>query len=185
MNFINFHIAYLLTEHDRVVIPDFGAFIVSERKDCTSKRQNFIAPPANYSLTFNPNIIRDDGALVRSVAKEKNVDYGDALHLIYEYVDRLVDDLRSGQIVQLPCIGKIHLSVDRKIVFTPARNLSCNAANCGLVGLYFPSLNESLADESTRKRKKIYRRPVFYIILAAIVLLLVLAAAFFYFKAFK
>jgi nucleoid DNA-binding protein len=177
MDIINFHIAYLLTKHDRVIIPDFGAFVVSKRKDNPSRR-NFISHPVNYSLTFNPEIIRDDGLLVHSIAKEKNVDYTEALRLVYEYVDSLVDDLRNGQIVQFPWVGKIHLSVDRKILFTPAKNLSCNAESCGLVNLNFPYLNEFEEDESTRKRKKIYKRPVFYIIFAVIVLLLVLSAVF-------
>jgi nucleoid DNA-binding protein len=177
MDFINFHIAYLLTKHKQVIIPDFGAFVVSKREDSTSRR-NFISHPENYSLTFDPEIIRDDGLLVHSIAKEKNVDYTEALRLVYEYVDSLVDDLRNGQIVQFPWVGKIHLSGDRKIVFTPAKNLSCNAASCGLVNINFPYLNEFEEDESTRKRKKRCKRPAFYLILTVTVLLLVLSAVF-------
>ncbi|MDR2622376.1 MAG: SPOR domain-containing protein [Dysgonamonadaceae bacterium] len=177
MDFINFHIAYLLTKHERVVIPDFGAFIVIKRKDNVLRR-NFIPFPVNNSLAFNPEIIRDDGLLVHSIAKEKNVDYTEALRLVHEYVDSLVDDLRNGQVVQFPWIGKIHLSDDRKILFVPARNLSCNAESCGLVNINFPYLNEFEEDESTKKRKKTYKRPVFYIILLVVALLLALSAVF-------
>jgi len=173
MDFINFHIAYLLTNHECVIIPDFGAFVVSKKITEKSNKRGFISPPASYSLTFNPEIIQDDGLLVHSIAKGKGIDYPEALRLIYDYVDSLVNTLREGQAVQFPWIGKIHLSDDRKIVFTPAKNLSCNASNCGLVNLNFPYLTEEAAkEEFAEKPKKIYKRPVFYVILTAIVLLL-------------
>jgi len=173
VDFINFHIAYLLTKHECVTIPDFGAFVVSKAKVDVSKKRGFISPPANHSLTFNPEIIQDDGLLVHSVAKERNINYSEALRLVNDYVDSLVDTLRKGQDVQFPWIGKIRLSDDRKIVFIPAKNLSCNASNCGLANFNFPYLTDTPEDESAeKKRKKMYKRPVFYIFLAAIVLLL-------------
>ncbi|MDR0769321.1 MAG: hypothetical protein LBE71_05405 [Dysgonamonadaceae bacterium] len=175
MNSVNFHLAYLLSKHDRVIIPDFGAFVISPKKD-SMPRRNFIPQPVNYSLTFDPQIICDDGLLVGSIAKEKGIGNGEALRLVHEYVDGLVEMLRGGQAVNFPCIGTIHLSSDRKIVFTPAKNLSCNAASCGLVHLSFPCLNEVEERILAKKRKKIYRRPVFYIVLSAVVLLLILLA---------
>ncbi|GHT54233.1 hypothetical protein FACS189451_06040 [Bacteroidia bacterium] len=185
MEFINFHIAYLLTKHERVIIPDFGAFVVSKVNDNPLKRRGFISPPVKYFLSFNPEMIQDDGLLVRSVEREKNIGYTEALRLVYEYVDSLVDNLRTGQTVQFSWIGKIHLSGDRKIVFTPAKNLSCNASNCGLVNLNFPYLNESSEEESVLENpQKIYEKPVFYIILAAIVLILALVFIFLVSKPF-
>lgn len=178
MDYIDFHIAYLLTNHEYVIIPDFGAFVVSKKTDKKSNKRGFISPPASYSLTFNPQIIQDDGLLVHSVAKEKHIDYQEALRLVCDYVDSLVDALREGQVVQFPWIGKIHLSDDRKIVFTPAKNLSCNASNCGLVNLNFPYLTEEPKSEWVKKHKKIYKRPIFYVILTAIVLLLTVLCIF-------
>ena len=133
MDFINFHIAYLLTKHECVIIPDFGAFVVSKAKENLSRKRGFISPPANGFLTFNPEIIQDDGLLVSSVAKEKAISLAEARRLVNDYVDSLVNTLMKGQPVQFPWIGRIHLSEDRKILFTPAKNLSCNASNCGLV----------------------------------------------------
>lgn len=185
MDFINFHIAYLLTKHECVIIPDFGAFVVSKVQDDRSKRRGFISPPVKNFLTFNPEIIQDDGLLVHSIAKEKNVDYAEALRLVYEYVDSLVDSLMKGQTVQFPWIGKIQLSDDRKILFTPAKNLSCNASNCGLANLNFPCLSEASEDGFIEKRKKIYKRPVFYVILSVIVLLSALLIIFLISKPLK
>ena len=174
MDFINFHIAYLLTKHECVIIPDFGAFVVSKAKEDVAKKKGFITPPANNYLTFNPEIIQDDGLLVHSVAKEKSISDTEALRLVNDYVDNLVNDLRKGQTVQFPWIGKIHLSDDRKIVFTSANNLSCNASNCGLVNFNFPYLTETAEDEFVEKKhKKISKRSIFYILLAAIALLLI------------
>lgn len=171
MDFINFHIAYLLTRHKQVIIPDFGAFVVSKVKDDKLNRRGMISPPVKYSLTFNPEIIKDDGLLVHSIAKEKNISDEEALRLVYEYIDSLVNDLRTKQIIRFPWIGKIHLSGNRKIVFTPALNLSCNASNCGLVNLSFPYLNEDSEDDFADKRKKKRKRSAVYIIITVIVLL--------------
>ena len=176
MDFINFHIAYLLTKHKQVIIPDFGAFVVFKIQDNQENRKGILSPPGKYSLIFNPEIIKDDGLLVHSIAKEKNISGGEALRLVYEYVDSLVDNLRAGQTVRFPWIGKIHLSGNRKIVFTPALNLSCNASSCGLVNFSFPYLNENSEDATAGKRKKNRRRTAVYIMIAVTVLLSVLGA---------
>ena len=181
MDFINFHIAYLLTKHECVIIPDFGAFVVTKTKESIANKKGFISPPTNYSLIFNPEIILDDGLLINSVAIEKAISKAEALYLINNFVDGLVDTLRKGESVQFPCIGEIHLSDDREIVYTPAKNLSCNATNCGFVNLNFPELSETPKDELKEKRKKIYNLPLFYII-SAVVLLLAILSVFLFFK---
>jgi nucleoid DNA-binding protein len=182
VDFINFHIAYLLTKHECVIIPDFGAFVVLKVQDDPSKRRGFILPPIKYYLTFNPEIIQDDGLLVHSIEKEKNTSYTEALHLVNEFVNGLVEDLRTGQMVQFPWIGKIHLSNERKIVFTPAKNLSCNASNCGLENLNFPYLNDVSENKFIKKHKKQTKRLIFYIILAVIILLSALLFIFLFSK---
>jgi hypothetical protein len=171
VDFINFHIAYLLTKHECIIIPDFGAFVVLKVQDDKPKRRGFISPPCQYYLTFDPEIIQDDGLLIHSIEKEKNVDYVEALHLVDEYVSDWVEDLRTGQTVQFPWIGKIHLSDERKIVFTPAKNLSCNASTCGLATLNFPYLNDVSENKFIKTQKKQTKRLIFYIILAVIILL--------------
>jgi nucleoid DNA-binding protein len=171
VDFINFHIAYLLTKHKCVIIPDFGAFIVFKIQNDKPKRGGSIPIPIKYYLTFDPEIIQDDGLLIHSIEKEKGVSYAEALHFVDEYVSNLVEDLRTGQTVQFPWIGKIHLSDDRKIVFTPAKNLSCNASICGLTHLNFPYLSEISESKSVKTQKKRTKRPIFYIILAGIILL--------------
>jgi nucleoid DNA-binding protein len=159
MDCINFHIAYLLTKHKQVVIPDFGAFVVSKVQEDNLNRRGMMSPPAQYSVTFNSEIIKDDGLLVHSIATEKNISDEEAIRLVYEYVDKLVDTLRAGQDVRFQWIGKIHLTGDRKIVFTPSLNLSCNASSCGLVNLSFPTLHEESKNNTTYKRKRKLRWP--------------------------
>lgn len=170
MDFIKFHIAYLLTKHKHVIVPDFGAFIVTKVKEDKLNKRGMISPPVKYSLSFNPEFIKDDGLLVHSIAKEKNISNEEALRLVYEYVDSLVDDLRRGQTIQFPWIGKIHLSEDRKIVFTPVLNLSCNASNCGFVNLSFPYLSEISEDDFTDKSKKDHKRPLAFLIIAIVLI---------------
>jgi nucleoid DNA-binding protein len=153
MDFINFHIAYLLAKHKQVIIPDFGAFVVSPVQENQSDRRTTIPLPVKYTLSFNPEIIKNDGLLVHSIAKEQSIGEEEALRLVYEYIDKLVNELRVGQTIQFPWIGKIYISSDRKIVFIPTLYLSCNAATCGLADLDFPYLSESSEDAPTKRKK--------------------------------
>jgi len=184
MDFVNFHIAYLLTKHECVTIPDFGAFVASKVNDDKSKKRRFISPPGRYSLIFNPEFIQDDGLLAGSIAKEKNISHEEALHLIDDYVDELVSNLIKGKTIAFPWIGEICLSDDRKILFTPAKNPSCNASVCGLVNVSFPYLSEISKNKSAIQRKKIHKWPLFYVVLAGFVALLVLLIYFLIFKVF-
>ena len=178
MEFINFHIAYLLTKHERVIIPDFGAFIVTKMME----GRRVFSPPAVCSLTFSPDVIQDDGLLVGSIAQEKSISYSEALHLVYNYVDDMVRVLREGQAIHLHWIGRIYLSDDRKIIFTPATNLSCNASNCGLAKIHFPTLT----DENTLVKitKKTYEKPQAYNIVLVVVVLLLTVLFIFLFLSF-
>ena len=66
MQGISFHIAYLLTQHEYVIVPGLGAFVVSlPEKDKTS-RWGILSPPV-YSLEFDQELKHDDGLLANSI----------------------------------------------------------------------------------------------------------------------
>jgi cell division septation protein DedD/nucleoid DNA-binding protein len=141
MQNINFHLAYLLTKHECVIIPGLGAFVVSPVNADKPKGRGIICPPACF-LGFNSEIKHNDGLLANAVAKEKNISYKEAVFLIRQYTDDLFNRLKIKEIIHIPWIGSLQLSDDNKIFFKPARNLSCNASYYGFTNIYFPILEE-------------------------------------------
>jgi nucleoid DNA-binding protein len=128
---INFHIAYLLTKHECVVIPGFGALITSYIPASKKELGEMFSPPARL-LSFNPEIKQNDGLLVHFISAVKKIPYREADSLVGQYVNQFNGRLCAGKNVSLPWTGSFLLSSGDKIIFTPAAALSCNAANFGL-----------------------------------------------------
>jgi hypothetical protein len=141
MQLLHFHIAYLLTRHECVIIPGLGAFVVSPLPASRQEETGVFLPPVQ-SVGFNPEIKHNDGLLAHSVAKEKNCSYEEAVLLIKQCVTRWTDQLTAAKTVTIPWLGSLSLSDDNTILFTPAPHLSCDALNFGFNNFYLPDLSE-------------------------------------------
>jgi nucleoid DNA-binding protein len=146
MQNVNIHLAYLLTKHECVIIPGFGAFVVSSVATDRINKWGILYPPAKF-LGFNPNVKHNDGLLANAIAKEKNISYNEATHLIRQYVESLHNQLNERNIINIPYLGDLRLSDENKIVFNPANNLSCNAFNYGFTNFHLPLLSELQASK--------------------------------------
>ncbi|MDR0543051.1 MAG: SPOR domain-containing protein [Dysgonamonadaceae bacterium] len=141
MQSISSCIAYLLTKYECVIVPGLGAFVVSESEELKNKKGGLLRPPAKF-LGFNPNIRHNDGLLADAIAKGKNISYKEACRQISRYTDRIIDNLEKQVSVQMAWVGKLELSDDRKILFTPSSCLSCNADIFGMDNFYLPTIDE-------------------------------------------
>ncbi|SMO66046.1 Sporulation related domain-containing protein [Saccharicrinis carchari] len=75
------YIKELLSENNRVIIPNFGAFIVSKEHGTSVLFNNF--------LSFN------DGLLVNYIAEQKGIDTIIATEQVFEYADNLKKELEE------------------------------------------------------------------------------------------
>ncbi|MDG5799456.1 hypothetical protein QA597_03675 [Marinilabiliaceae bacterium ANBcel2] len=82
----------LIKENNRIIIPDFGAFIVSREKG-----QNILF---NNFLTFN------DRLLVKHICAVEGVDSDTALNKIKDYVNKISSELDSSGYFHINGIGK-------------------------------------------------------------------------------
>ena len=140
MQSIHFHIAYLLTRHECVIVPGLGAFLVSSPDREKANRWGIISPPETF-LGFNSEIKHNDGLLANSLIKEEKCSLKEANLLIDQYVADVLQSLNEGKRVHIPWVGSLH-SIENKKLFQPERILSCNAFNYGLVGFSLPSVKE-------------------------------------------
>jgi nucleoid DNA-binding protein len=153
VNNLNFHIAYLLTRHECVIIPDFGAFIVSENKGNKIDSRNVLTPPSRF-LSFNSEITHNDGLFANSIAREKNCGFKEAMTYVQAYSDDLRERLANRERIQLPWVGRLSLSGNGKILFTPAPNQSCNADFYGFTSVRLPKLMELKNQPNVSSKRK-------------------------------
>ena len=153
MQNIDFQLAYLLTKHECVIIPDFGAFVVSSAVALKREETGIFCPPIQ-TLGFNPNIKHNDGLLANSLSLEKNISYKEATFLLKDYVSHLNDQLYKSKELNIRWVGSLSLLGEGKIIFIPSSRLSCNALNFGLSNFYLPCLRELELLEKVAVEKK-------------------------------
>lgn len=119
MTDINHEIRSLLFEHDYVTVPGLGAFIAHYEPSVFNPENNSFSPP-NRRITFNSVLKQDDGLLMSSVIKKKNVSTQRAKDIISEYVQEIKNTLLSKYVFEFGGIGELELSTDQKVIFSPA-----------------------------------------------------------------
>jgi nucleoid DNA-binding protein len=100
------HILNLLNTNLRVIIPDFGAFIIRQKEPLV--------------LVFNEFLRYNDGLLIDFVAKTENIEKEMARHQVNEFKDNLIKILETGREVKLSGIGTLRKSGADKIEFVQA-----------------------------------------------------------------
>lgn len=88
----------LLMEDDRVCLPGIGTFLVAQQPAMISLLEGKAAPPS-ARVSFNSNLVVDDGRLQRELA-----DYGSLEH----FIGPLRQQLANGKVVTLDGIGKLY-----------------------------------------------------------------------------
>lgn len=100
------HIQYLLNTNLRIIIPDFGAFIIRQKEPLV--------------IVFNELLRYNDGLLIDYLARHENIEKDMAKHQVTEYAENLVKTLESGKEVKLEGIGILRRTGEDKIEFVQA-----------------------------------------------------------------
>ena len=114
------HIFNLLKEHDCVIIPDFGAFILRNVSAKISKDQTKIYPP-NKEISLNVNLKKNDGLLINTIASIENISFIKAEKKVSSWVERNLKKLKNNSFIEIKNIGSITLK-DEKYIFEPNQN---------------------------------------------------------------
>lgn len=156
MQNVHFHLAFLLTKHECIVIPGFGALVVSPHLPAESPEGGIFSPPGR-SLGFNPELKHNDGLLANSLMKEKKIGYNESCRLIEQYVEQIRRSMATGEIVEIPWVGDFRISPDKKIIFRPAPILSCNATYYGFEPINLPTLPALHESNRPNREQKVER----------------------------
>lgn len=86
-------IVFLLDNNLRVIIPDFGAFIIRQQEP--------------RIVVFNELLKNNDGLLIDYIMKTENVDCDMAQQILSDYTNHLVRTLEAGGMVKIKGIGSL------------------------------------------------------------------------------
>lgn len=117
MNRLINHIEYLLRNHNCVIVPNLGGFVVNNN---TAKRDGLAALHAPYcDLVFNKELTHNDGLLVQSYMKTHALTSEDATKEINEAVTELRHKLREKKSINLGDIGTIKMNSESQLIYLP------------------------------------------------------------------
>ncbi len=97
----------LLEKHNRVIIPDFGAFLVKDTGDDRSIN----------NTSFSPFLRYNDGLVEAFLSEKEGLTKADATLKVKEYVDSLKLQLEKGAQVELPKLGYFYQDARGNVQF--------------------------------------------------------------------
>tara|TARA_B100001027_G_scaffold110660_1_gene76305 strand:- start:871 stop:1743 length:873 start_codon:yes stop_codon:yes gene_type:complete len=142
---ISSYIFELLQSHDCVIVPNFGALIARNISAKISSDGSKIFPP-NKELSFNKNLVKNDGLLINAISSNENISYEGAEQKITNWVRRSNKKLEKQRYIEIKNIGSISLE-NTKYVFVPNQNSIFLKSSYG-----FNSIDSS---QVTRRQKSI------------------------------
>ena len=167
------HIEKLLAQHDYVVVPNLGGFVLqSQSAEILGDR---IAPPLS-TVSFNPLMHHADGLLAIEIARSEQISY----RLAMEYIDKEVQNFKAQLVTTKPVlfgnIGAFTQDKSGSLMFTPTENASFIPQNFQLYEVYMPT-KESRINKKTN-RKIIFTLPSTHILRYAGVAIILFALLF-------
>ena len=123
------HIEKLLAQHDYVVVPNFGGFVVQNQSAVIMP--NCIVAPKD-TIGFNPLMHHSDGLLAIEIAKTESISYRMAMEMIDQTVENINLKLQNIGNVQFGNLGKFQQSASGNTHFQPSGSVDFLPQNFGL-----------------------------------------------------
>lgn len=138
------HIEYLLTSHDCVVIPGWGALVAQYGESHYNPASGMIERPRR-ELGFNTSVSHNDGLLAQSLVRREGISYDEAMRFVTQSVSAFGQQLSQVGEVPLGRLGYFHSADGKHIEFTPFSHVQSNDGYFGLVDVKLRPLAESKA----------------------------------------
>ena len=116
MNKIHKILSQLFHEHDCIIIPGFGGFILNYQNAKFDKKTNTFWPPRKI-ISFNKRLNKNDGILINSLKDSEKISYKDARVIINDFTKNINQKLNKFQEYEFEKIGIIKLDKYDKLIF--------------------------------------------------------------------
>ncbi|MCI6893611.1 MAG: hypothetical protein MR850_02295 [Bacteroidales bacterium] len=140
MSDIALHIGYLMSEHDCVIVPGWGAFIAQYTSAFSFYDSGLYKKPKRF-VAFNSSINHSDGLLQNSLMRREGISYEAANREIADFVASLHKQLDYEGLVAIGRLG-IFKKNDDVIVFEPYHIANTCDGSFGLADLRIKTLSE-------------------------------------------
>jgi hypothetical protein len=121
----------LLFDHDCVILPGFGGFIGNYAPARIDKASGTFYPPFK-KISFNRNLVHNDGLLIKRISSISGVNYGDARTIAEEFAADLRRRLEKGEKIVFDKIGSFNSNYEGNIEFEPDPSTNYNLDSFGL-----------------------------------------------------
>lgn len=112
----------MLLEYDCVIIPGLGGFVCNERSAWYDEDKEEMVPPSKDVL-FNPNLTHNDGLLAQEIIRLTGATLPEAMKIAEEESSQMLDQINSGEAVELAKVGRIYKATDGVLRFAPNAEL--------------------------------------------------------------
>ena len=112
------HIEYLITCHDCVVVPGWGAFIANYDASHYDGQVGIMSRPRR-AIGFNANVSHNDGLLAQSLMRREGIGYNAAMKFIADSVTTFRQQLSMDSEVSMGRLGYFRRNEGRFIEFVP------------------------------------------------------------------
>jgi len=136
-----------------VVVPDFGGFIANYKPAKINSKTDTFSPPSKQ-ISFNRNLVVNDGLLANQIAQSYGVSYNEALNTIDKCVQEYKSDLSSGKKVVIEKVGVLYLDANKNILFEALNSVNYLSDAFGLEKFHFPIAKEEEKVISIEPKKR-------------------------------
>ena len=141
------HIEKLLAQHDYVVVPNLGGFVVQMQS--AKLLSDHITPPLS-TIGFNPLMHHADGLLAIEISRSEKISYRLAMEYIDKQVESLKSTVHSNGNEQFGNLGIFYRNEPGELFFTPAEEVNFLPQNLGLNSLYISQRNKLISNEKPK-----------------------------------
>lgn len=151
---LNDQISELLYHYDCVIIPEFGGFITNYKPATLDSRLHIFHPPSK-EVSFNRNLVKNDGLLANFLSENSACTFEEANALIKKQVEHYFSELNDGKRITFKKVGIIYRDTDRNMRFQPTHEVNFLKDSFGLEQLFaMPVSKPGQAPEKTVEIEK-------------------------------
>lgn len=134
------YVKQLLYDHDCVVIPDFGGFILRE-SPAQYQALTHQVKPSTRSVFFNSGLTQNDGLLAKTIAEKLGKSYTEAHEMLNEWVSHANKEITLNSRLKFGQIGTFFVNAEGKKWFAPNHKLNFSKETFGLEPITLIPLN--------------------------------------------
>ncbi len=150
MNVLAKNLEILLLQHDLVMIPGLGGFVVDYKQAQFDENvSDLMLPPARF-VVFNKDLNVNDGLMVSAYMQNYDANYPQAFRQMELDVDELVECLNTNGWVLLDNVGTLHKDLEGRLSFEQIHDTAITPELFALAPIHLKSVAQLQNEEDIK-----------------------------------